>query len=125
LQLLVYSVGIISEIAFGQSWFILGWLLPLIVSQPILRAILLSEHGGCSHDNNPFTNTRSTLTLPLIRFLMWNMPYHAEHHFCPSIPFHALAKAHEQLKPYLIHIDPGYIAANGKIIAQFDSKTTR
>lgn len=120
LQLLVYCLGITSTIVFKQPWFILGWLLPLAVAQPLLRAILLSEHGGCTHDNNSFTNTRTTLTLPLIRFLMWNMPYHAEHHFCPSIPFHALAKAHEQLKPHLSHVDAGYLAANGKIVAQFE-----
>jgi fatty acid desaturase len=119
LQFLVYCLGLTSAIVFGQPWFILGWLLPLVVGQPILRAILLSEHGGCTHDNNPFANTRTTLTLPLIRFLMWNMPYHAEHHFCPSIPFHALAKAHKQLKPHLNHVDAGYLVANGKIIAQF------
>lgn len=123
LQLLIYGAGIVSTIAFEQPWFILGWLLPLIVGQPILRAILLAEHGGCTHDNNPFTNTRTTLTLVPLRFLMWNMPYHAEHHFCPSIPFHALAKAHEQLKPYLTHVDAGYIAANGKIISQFEQVT--
>ncbi|MFQ3585995.1 MAG: hypothetical protein SNJ85_13950 [Cyanobacteriota bacterium] len=37
------------------------------------------------------------------------MPYHAEHHLYPSIPFHALAKAHEHLQPYLAHLEPGYL----------------
>jgi len=35
-------------------------------------------------------NTRTTLTTRVVRFLAWNMPYHAEHHAMPSVPFHKL-----------------------------------
>lgn len=120
LQLAVYGIAIALSIFFGQPWFFLYWLLPLMVGQPLLRAILLSEHGGCSHDDNPLTNTRTTLTLFPLRFLMWNMPYHAEHHLYASIPFHQLAEAHEKLRPHFAHIDPGYISVQRKnFIAKF------
>jgi fatty acid desaturase len=116
LQLAVYGVGIGLSIYFQSLWFVLGWVLPLAVGQPILRLILLAEHTGCSLDANPFANTRTTLTLTPVRFLMWNMPFHAEHHFCPSLPFHALGKAHLQMRSQLQHIDSGYVAVNANII---------
>lgn len=114
----VYAAAIAVSLIFGQPWFFLYWLLPLIVGQPILRFILLAEHTGCTLDNNLTTNTRTTLTLLPVRSLMWNMSFHAEHHLYPSIPFHALPEAHQQLNSYFTHVEPGYIKVNRDIIAQ-------
>jgi hypothetical protein len=120
LQLLVYLLAIAVSIFFKQPWFLIYWLLPLAIGQPILRMILLAEHTGCTYDENPLTNTRTTLTLWPIRFLMWNMPYHAEHHLYASIPFHSLPKAHTQLLPQLEQVESGYFKVNRNIIASFD-----
>ncbi len=118
LQLAVYGGAIALSVAAGHPWAVwLYWVLPLAVGQPLLRFILLAEHTGCSQDNNPLTNTRTTFTLPPLRFLMWNMPYHTEHHLYPSIPFHALAEAHRQLRPNLAHVATGYLQVNRQIIA--------
>lgn len=117
LQLAVYGGAIALSLAFGQPWFLLYWMLPLAVGQPILRAILLAEHTGCTTDNNSLTNTRTTLTIWPIRFLMWNMPFHAEHHLYASIPFHALPAAHEKLRPHLTRVESGYLKVNRSIIA--------
>jgi fatty acid desaturase len=116
LQLAVYGMAIAASIYFQSLWFIWAWVLPLAIGQPILRIILFAEHTGCTLDANPFDNTRTTLTWAPLRFLMWNMSFHAEHHFCPSLPFHALGQAHQQLQPHLHHVDPGYIAVNRDII---------
>jgi fatty acid desaturase len=116
LQLLVYGIAIGASIYCQSWWFVLGWMLPLAVGQPFLRLILLAEHTGCTLDANPFANTRTTLTALPLRWLMWNMAFHAEHHFCPSMPFHKLEAAHEKLRSHLQHIDPGYIAVNTDII---------
>jgi fatty acid desaturase len=116
LQLFVYGVAIALSFAFSQPWFLLYWLLPLAVGQPILRFILLAEHTDCTLDNNPLANTRTTLTLAPLRFLMWNMPFHAEHHLYASIPFHALPAAHAKLKSHFIHVDLGYIKVNQNIL---------
>jgi fatty acid desaturase len=117
LQLLVYGVAIALSLAFSQPWFLLYWLLPLAIGQPILRVILLAEHTDCSLDNNPLANTRTTLTLAPLRFLMWNMPFHAEHHLYASLPFHALPAAHEKLSSHLTHVVPGYIKVNQNILS--------
>ncbi len=119
LQLLVYLGLIAISLSLGQVWFLTFWLIPLALGQPILRAILLAEHTGCTNDENPLANTRTTYTVWPIRLLMWNMPYHAEHHLYASIPFHALASAHEKIKANLAEIEPGYIAVNRKIIDGF------
>jgi len=49
--------------------------------------------------------------------LMWNMPFHAEHHLYPSLPFHALAQAHRQLAPQLAVLAPGYLAVHRGFLA--------
>lgn len=116
-QLAVYALLIAISVAFQQPWFILYWLLPLVVAQPILRLYLLAEHTLCTNDNNSLTNTRTTLTLFPLRFMMWNMTYHAEHHLYQSIPFHALPAAHQHLKEYFAHVDQGYIKVNRDIVA--------
>lgn len=116
IQLGIYAIAIVLSWYFHSYWFAMGWVLPLAIGQPLLRLILLAEHTGCSLDANPFDNTRTTLTWAPLRFLMWNMPFHAEHHFCPSIPFHALGRAHQILSPHLHRVSPGYTHVNVEII---------
>ncbi|MEL6554634.1 MAG: fatty acid desaturase family protein [Cyanobacteria bacterium J06621_11] len=116
-QLAVYGATIFLSSALGHPGFIFTyWFLPLAVGQPILRFVLLAEHTGCTYNNNPLANTRTTLTLWPLRFLMWNMPYHAEHHLYPSIPFHALSKAHTALKEQFETVDAGYARVNQEIV---------
>jgi fatty acid desaturase len=116
IQLLVYGLAIAISIIFRQPWFILYWLLPLAVGQPFLRLILLTEHTGCTNNNNGLTNTRTTLTFPILRYLMWNIPFHTEHHLYPSIPFYLLPLAHEKLHSQFAHIGAGYVNVNLEII---------
>jgi fatty acid desaturase len=104
LQLAVYGLAIAVSVALGRPLFLTYWLLPVALAQPLLRAILLAEHTGCSDDDDPLTNTRTTHTVFPIRFLMWDMPFHAEHHRYPALPFFALAAAHRNLGPRLAHV---------------------
>jgi fatty acid desaturase len=96
---------------------LLYWIGPLLLAQPILRAILVTEHTGCSLDSNPLTNTRTTLVSWPVRLVHWNMPYHAEHHLYPAIPFHALPAAHQLLRERFRHVVRGYVAGNREILA--------
>jgi fatty acid desaturase len=38
------------------------------------------------------------------------MPWHAEHHAYPAVPFHALGALHEKLASQLVHADAGFAA---------------
>jgi fatty acid desaturase len=113
-QLAIYGAAA-GSIAIGYTAPLYFWFLPVVLAMPLLRAYLLTEHTGCSHDGDGLANTRTTLTLFPIRLLMWNMPFHAEHHLFPSIPFHQLPAVHLKVRGRLKHIAPGYIAINRAI----------
>jgi fatty acid desaturase len=114
-QLLIYLAAIAS-VALGYSEALYLWFLPVLLAQPFLRALLIAEHSGCSLDSNGLTNTRTTLARWPVRLLMWNMPFHAEHHLYPSIPFHQLPALHLQIGNRLAHVAPSYPAANAAIL---------
>jgi len=86
------------------------WVLPVLLGQPVLRLYLLAEHGRCPFVADMLQNTRTTFTNRLVRFLAWNMPYHAEHHSLPTVPFHRLPELHAHLRPHLRVTAPGYAA---------------
>lgn len=123
LQLLAYGAAIAASFAAGAPLFVSYWLVPVALGQPLLRAILLAEHTGCTNDGNPLTNTRTTYTVWPVRFLMWEMPYHAEHHRYPALPFYALAEAHKALGPRLSFVERGgYVAMNVGLLKSFAQK---
>ncbi|MEB3307443.1 MAG: fatty acid desaturase [Cyanobacteriota bacterium] len=116
LQFSVYALLLVLSLPAANGLLFWAWLLPLALGQPLLRFVLLAEHGGCSTSRDGLQNTRTTLTLPPLRWLMWNMSFHAEHHLFPSIPFHALAEAHRQLAPNLGEIAPGYLQLHQRFL---------
>lgn len=85
------------------------WIVPALAGQPFLRAFLLAEHGGCAEVPDMTANTRTTLTNPVVRWLTWNMPFHAEHHARPSVPFHALPALHATMAGELLVTGRGYV----------------
>jgi fatty acid desaturase len=117
LQALAY--GVVAALScIGANGFLLwSWLLPLAVGQPFLRFVLLAEHSGCSFGDDGTTNTRTTLTTGPVRWMMWNMPFHAEHHLYPSLPFHALPAAHQRIGPHLEHVAWGYLSVHRRLLA--------
>jgi fatty acid desaturase len=112
--------SVVAALLFGWATPLEFWILPQLLCQPFLRAYVLAEHTGCTHDRNGLTNTRTTLTNAVVRLLMWNMPFHAEHHLYPSIPFHRLADAHTMLREKLGFVEPrGYARWNLGVLRQF------
>jgi fatty acid desaturase len=97
------------------------WLVPVIVGQPFLRAYLLAEHTLCPHVVNMLENSRTTFTNGLVRWIAWNMPYHAEHHAYPAVPFHKLPAFHKMTKKYLGTTAKGYTRFQGRLLATFGS----
>jgi fatty acid desaturase len=113
-QLMIYLAAVAS-ITMGYTAALYFWLLPVLLAQPLLRAVLITEHTGCSEDQNGLSNTRTTLAAFPIRLLMWNMPYHAEHHLFPAVPFHQLPALHLKLRDRIAHVAAGYVATNREI----------
>ena len=116
-QWAVYGLLLLLSIPGGNGFGFWYWLLPLAIGQPLLRLVLMAEHGGCPFVADALRNTRTTRTLAPLRWLMWNMPFHAEHHLYPSLPFHALERAHQQLAPRLEVVAPGYLAVHRGFLA--------
>ena len=104
----VVAAAVGSGLLFGWRVPLVLWILPQLVGQVWLRLYLLTEHTGCLEGPNGLLNTRTTLTMALVRLLMWNMSFHAEHHLYPSIPFHRLPAAHQAVKARLGVIQDGY-----------------
>lgn len=99
-------------------WLIWVWLLPLAIGFPVLRLYLLAEHDRCPEVSDMLRNSRTTLTNRVVRFLAWNMPYHAEHHAMPSVPFHKLPALHGHTRAATETLTPGYRAFTKETIAQ-------
>ncbi|MFT7594524.1 MAG: fatty acid desaturase [Paracoccaceae bacterium] len=108
LLLLTYLIAATS--LFFTPLLLWVWIAPVLIAQPILRAYLLAEHGLCPPVANMLENSRTTFTNRLIRALAWNMPYHAEHHAFPAVPFHKLPDLHRHLAPHLKSTSDGYAA---------------
>ena len=119
-QLTVYLAALVA-IGFGYDGVLIYWFIPALLAQPFLRALLVAEHTGCSQDQNGLTNTRTTGASFPIRLLMWNMPFHAEHHLYPAVPFHQLPALHAHVRDRLQHRAPGYLAANREIVRSLRS----
>ena len=113
---LTVALALLGGLVFGWPAVLLYWIGPQLMGQPVLRLYLMAEHTGCSEDANGLTNTRTMMTNPAVRLLMWNMPFHAEHHLYPFIPFHRLAEAHGLLKEKLAFVGEGYAAFNRDLV---------
>ncbi|MEM5473551.1 fatty acid desaturase family protein [Hoeflea sp. AS60] len=104
----VYLVLLAGSIASGSTVLVFIWLIPMLLGQPFLRLYLMAEHGRCAYVANMLENTRTTFTNALVRRLAWNMPYHAEHHSYPAVPFHRLPDLHKLAAEHLVETEPGY-----------------
>lgn len=112
----IYAVLLGLSFVFQSSALIWYWLLPVFLGQPFLRLYLLAEHTGCPLVEDMLVNSRTTHTNGLVRFLAWNMPYHAEHHLYPSVPFHALPVLSRKLPTEPRVMANGYFAVHRELL---------
>jgi fatty acid desaturase len=113
----VYLLAALAALASWSPALLDLWIGPALLGQPFLRAYLLAEHTGCPLVASMLENSRTTRTLAPLRRLAWNMPYHAEHHACPALPFHALPAAHRLLRARVAVQASGYVAVHREILA--------
>ena len=97
------------------------WILPLLLAGPFMRAYLLAEHTFCPHVADMLSNTRTTFTNRAVRWLAWNMPYHAEHHAYPAVPFHKLPEFHALTRAHLRETEQGYTRFNKRYLRTIEA----
>ena len=112
-----YALLLLGSLLFSSALLWWYWILPALIAQPLLRLYLLAEHSGCDFSDNMLENSRTTYTVPWLNFLAWNMPYHAEHHYLASVPFHALPALHAYTGRRVKHLGDGYYRVNREIAA--------
>jgi fatty acid desaturase len=115
-MILTYVVVIGLAVYVGSTVLLYVWIMPAILGQPFLRLYLLAEHGRCPYVANMLENSRTTLTNWLVRKLAWNMPFHAEHHAYPGVPFHQLPTFHALIERHIMHTEAGYVTFHSKYI---------
>lgn len=104
-------------LAAGLLWLpgLLHLLLAIWLGHSFMAMYTICEHTGLPESGDILLRTRTTHTNALMRWLLWNMPYHAEHHAYPAIPWHALPQLHELLAPELQVTEKGYLALHRRM----------
>ncbi len=114
--LAIYGAVAVLSILAENTVALTHWMTPVILAQPALRGFLLAEHTGCPLVPEMLENSRTTMTNAVVRWLTWNMSYHAEHHAYPALPFHALPKAHGLLAERIAVQAPGYLSVHRGLV---------
>jgi fatty acid desaturase len=117
--LAIYATVAAGSVVLGSNAALIYWVVPALLGQPALRLYLMAEHGLCPLTPDMLENTRTTYTNALIRALAWNMPYHAEHHAYPAVPFHRLPEVNRVIAPRLKSTSRGYIAVHRQILRSY------
>ena len=111
-----YAVVFLACLYFRSTLLLYVLIVPAVLGQPFLRLYLLAEHGRCPFVANMLENTRTTFTNWFVRKLAWNMPFHAEHHAYPGVPFHQLPAFHVLIERHLKVTEAGYVRFHEKYI---------
>jgi len=90
---LIAAVSVIAH-----SWLALEvWLLPMLLLKPVHQLQNTIEHLGLPHVDTITSNTRSTRTNAVMRWMGWNMQYHTAHHAFPGVPCYRLPALHRDI----------------------------
>ncbi|MFN2426185.1 MAG: fatty acid desaturase [Candidatus Binatia bacterium] len=109
----------------GVCWFGLAHVAgfaTLLLAWPIghlaLGLFVMPEHLGLGSEGSQLHRTRSTKSNALVRWAMWNMPYHSEHHAYPAVPFHAAPELSRCIEPEIENRASGYLAFHAEAVAR-------
>jgi fatty acid desaturase len=111
-------IGVASVyFASDAAWFY--WLAPLLATKILHQLQNIAEHTGLVHVPDTVINTRTIKTSALMRWMAWNMQFHAAHHTYPAVPFWQLPKLHAEMVARLGFEPPttGYLQFQWRFIA--------
>ena len=112
----IYLLLFFVSFNLNNGILLYAWIIPMIIGQPFLRLFLLAEHGFCDLTTDMTKNSRTTKTNFLVRFFMWNMNYHTEHHSTPGIPFHKLQEYQKKFDHKVKYQELGYLNFHKKYL---------
>lgn len=98
IHIALYALIVILSVLFGTWAAVMCWVGPLVVATPFYRVYIVAEHYGRPQVSDIILNSRTTRAGWFLRWLMWNMPYHTEHHLFPGVPFHKLGALSRALR---------------------------
>ncbi len=113
----IYAALALVCLLAGSWLMVMLWLLPRFLGEPVMRWLRVAEHGECEESGDLLANTRTTRAPAWLHFLFWNMSYHAEHHLCPMVPFHALPRLHAAVGERLHPVGESYWAVHRQVLA--------
>lgn len=117
IYVLIYTVVIAWSIALGSILPLMFIGLPNLYGAWLMPIYGYTQHAGLAENVlDHRLNCRTVYMNPVHRFLYWNMNFHLEHHMFPLVPYHALPKLHEIVRPDSPTPYTGLLAAYREII---------
>lgn len=111
----VWSVFLLAAISVIPGG---GWLLFAAWVTHVFQVLWVSaEHTGLPLEGSILARTRTVESTPFVRFWIWNMNHHAEHHAWPAIPWHQLPATHRLVASRLESFVPGYAALHRSVLS--------
>jgi fatty acid desaturase len=112
-----YAAILALSVLFRSWAAVIFWLAPMLLLKCVHQLQNVGEHTGLTNAPDTLRNTRTLAGPAPVRWLVWNMTYHAAHHTYPGVPFHALPALQSELSAQLRHKLPetGYLAAQREI----------
>jgi Na(+)-translocating NADH:ubiquinone oxidoreductase F subunit len=100
IYVLIY-LGVVALALYTRSILPLMYIgLPSLFGPWLMVVYGYTQHAGLAENVlDHRLNCRTVYMNRLNRYLYWNMNFHVEHHMFPLVPYHALPKLHEIVKP--------------------------
>jgi fatty acid desaturase len=127
---IVVEYGLMAVIIAAVFWLVPFatllhcWLIPLLIAGQLSNVRGLAEHGMTTRGNE-FTDTRTVISNPFVRFMMCNLNYHLEHHLFPGIPWYYLPKVHQLLQEEYRRAGSSVYASYSEFLKEFFRITWR
>jgi len=98
----IYAALAAISIALHSWLAITLWLAPMLATKSLHQLQNMGEHLGLEDGGLDTTKNTRTLRVPaIVRWALWQMPYHTAHHTFPGVPFHNLPTLHGALEERL------------------------
>ena len=96
--LTIWIAAIALSIYFGSMLLVWFYIVPKIVGDTIMMTYVGTQHFEMAEDDLDLLHTTRSIKHNWFADLYyWNMSYHVEHHYAPTVPYHALPALSEEI----------------------------